>query len=196
MRAMLKDLAFKSGTVMSVIDDIFALFSRYGDRGYGENLSLESHMLQAAAHVEALGGAAPLVAAALLHDIGYFLTPGSEESIAEGRDIEHEALGAAWLSRAFGEQVTAPIALHVEAKRYLCAVEPDYFAKLSDASRASLALQGGAMTPAEADAFRRQPGFEAALSLRRADDLGKDQLSSPPPLAQYRGLLSGLLRPR
>ena len=53
----------------------------------------------------------------------------------------------------FGPDVTAPIALHVEAKRYLCAVEPDYFDRLSEASRLSLATQGGAMTAAEAAAF-------------------------------------------
>jgi gamma-butyrobetaine dioxygenase len=129
-----------------------------------------------------------------LHDIGYFLIPGSETSIGEGRNIKHEALGAAWLSRAFGEEITAPIALHVEAKRYLCAVEPDYFGKLSHASRLSLETQGGIMRKDEAAAFARQPGFEAALILRRCDDGGKDLSMHTPNLEHFRGLLTAALR--
>lgn len=179
---------------MAEIDDIFALFARFGSSGYGENLSLESHMLQTAAHARSLGAAEPVVAAALLHDIGYFLHPGSETSIEDGRDIEHESLGAAWLSQMFGADVTAPIALHVEAKRYLCAVEPDYFETLSDASRASLMLQGGAMSENEAAAFRQHPAFEQAILLRRADDLGKDLSAEPQPLEHYRALLTKLSR--
>ncbi|MBC7951607.1 MAG: hypothetical protein H7Z12_07255, partial [Rhodospirillaceae bacterium] len=33
--------------------------------------------------------------------------------------------------------------LHVDAKRYLCATRPGYFAALSEDSKRSLALQGG-----------------------------------------------------
>ena len=178
----------------AVIDEIFALFARFGGRSYGEKLSLEDHMLQTASHAALLGAQDSVVAAALLHDIGYFLHPDSETSIADGRDIGHETLGAAWLSQFFGGELTAPVALHVEAKRYLCKVEPDYFDKLSDASRASLMLQGGAMTESEATAFRQRPAFEAALLLRRADDLGKNVGTRTLPLEHYRGLLTKFVR--
>ncbi len=151
-------------------------------------------MLQSAAWARAQGAPDPLVAAALLHDIGYFLEPQSEDSIAEGRDFEHEALGAAWLSRAFGEDVTVPIALHVQAKRYLCAVEPGYYERLSDASKRSLALQGGVMGTDQAERFAQGAAFEAALFLRRCDDRGKDAAFDPAPLEHYRDLLERCLR--
>ena len=110
------------------------------------------------------------------------------------RDLEHEALGAAWLSRLFDERVTAPIALHVAAKRYLCAAEPGYFDALSDASRASLILQGGPMTAEEAAAFVRTTAFEDAILLRRCDDDGKEVAMRTAPLDDYRDLVRALLR--
>jgi len=180
--------------VTAIIDEIFGLFARFGSGQYGEDLSLERHMLQTAAMARSLGAPRPVVAAALLHDIGYFFYPGSEAALKEGRDFEHEALGAAWLSRAFGEDVTAPIALHVQAKRYLCAVEPGYFAQLSDASRLSLVAQGGVMSDGEASAFVRASGFEAALLLRRCDDRGKDVSMKTQTVEDYCEILSASLR--
>ena len=38
----------------------------------------------------------------------------------------HEATGARYLAALFGPAVTGPIALHVRAKRYRCAVDPPY----------------------------------------------------------------------
>ena len=52
---------------------------------------------------------------------------------------------------------SAPIKLHVDAKRYLCATRAGYFDALSTDSKRSLALQGGVFTPAEAAAFIAQP---------------------------------------
>ena len=151
-------------------------------------------MIQSAVLAQRAGAPGALVAAALLHDIGYFLHSESHNSIAEGRNIEHEALGAAWLSQAFGEEVTAPVALHVEAKRYLCTVNASYHARLSEASKLSLTAQGGPMKPAEVLAFEREPAFEAALALRHWDDLGKDMSLVSPPLESFRDLLTKLVR--
>jgi gamma-butyrobetaine dioxygenase len=178
---------------MSRIDEIFALFERLGSRSYGEDLSLGEHMLQAAAWAKRQGAPAPLIAAALLHDVGHFLHPDGESPGGAARDIEHPALGAAWLSQAFGEDVTAPIALHVEAKRYLCSVEPDYFAGLSGASRVSLAAQGGPMTGPEARAFASRPHAGDAVRLRRWDDLGKDPALELGEIGAYRDLLQSTL---
>jgi gamma-butyrobetaine dioxygenase len=151
-------------------------------------------MLQSALAAQSMGAPRDVIAAALLHDVGYFLSPESAALVDGGRNTEHEALGAAWLSRHFDEGVTAPIALHVEAKRYLCAVEPDYHAQLSDASRRSLAVQGGVMSKAEVSAFSMNPAFGPAILLRRCDDRGKVPTLRPPPLASFRGLLTDLLR--
>ena len=178
----------------AIVDDIFALFARHGAEGYGEELSLEQHMLQSAALAESLGAPAPVVAAALLHDIGYFLHAAAGATAEPGQDFAHEALGAAWLSQAFDAEVTAPVALHVEAKRYLCAVEPGYLDRLSEASKISLAVQGGVMNDAEAAAFRAHPAFETALLLRRCDDQGKDASLPVRALERYRELLEACVR--
>jgi gamma-butyrobetaine dioxygenase len=177
-----------------IVDEIFDLFARFGSGFYGENVSLERHMLQTALMAQSLGAPQNVVVAALLHDIGYFLQPDSETSIEEARNIEHEALGAAWLSRAFDLDVTAPIALHVQAKRYLCAVEPDYFEHLSEASRLSLAVQGGVMSEIEVVAFAKDTAFEGALLLRRCDDRGKDVAMQSQSIERFRGLLTAALR--
>ena len=153
-------------------------------------------MLQSATMAESLGAPEKIVVAALLHDIGHFLPAAGEVSVHKGRDIEHAGLGAAWLSRAFDEDVTAPIALHVRAKRYLCAVEPGYFEQLSDASRLSLAVQGGVMSVDETEAFAKEPAFEAALIVRRCDDRGKEVSTQTQDLESYRGLLTASLRQR
>jgi gamma-butyrobetaine dioxygenase len=150
-------------------------------------------MLQAAAWAKRQGAPAPLIAAALLHDVGHFLHPDGESPGGAARDIEHPALGAAWLSQAFGEDVTAPIALHVEAKRYLCAIEPDYYDHLSEASRRSLALQGGVMSNGEIALFAKHPAFAAALTVRRCDDHGKDVNARTKGLGDFRDLLAASL---
>jgi phosphonate degradation associated HDIG domain protein len=178
----------------AVIAEIFELFARYGSSGYGEDLSLERHMLQSAAMAQSQGAADQVVVAALLHDIGYFLHADTGAVIDAGQDFAHEALGAAWLSQAFDEAVTAPIALHVEAKRYLCAVEPGYLGQLSAASRISLSVQGGVMSQTEVAAFSANPAFETALLLRRCDDHGKDAALDVRPLEHYRALLTATAR--
>jgi predicted HD phosphohydrolase len=178
--------------VTAIIDEIFELFARFGSDGYGEDLSLERHMLQSAALARAMGAADSVVVAALLHDIGYFLH--SDAAATGDSGAEHEALGALWLSRAFPEAVTAPVAMHVDAKRYLCAVEPDYYDGLSQASRLSLVVQGGVMTADQAAAFAARPAFEAAIILRRCDDRGKDTQLGSRTLEDYRGLLAACLR--
>jgi gamma-butyrobetaine dioxygenase len=175
-------------------DRIVALFERHGRERYGEDISVQDHMLQSATLARSMGAPPSLVVAALLHDIGYLLyAEGVASGLANGAGA-HEVAAAEWLAEGFDELVTAPIALHVEAKRYLCAVEPDYFDKLSDASRLSLVAQGGVMSKEEAAAFASRPGFEDALLLRRCDDLGKDPSARTPDLESFRELLTALLR--
>ena len=43
---------------------------------------------------------------------------------------------------------SAMVRMHVAAKRYLASMEPGYFDTLSEASKLSLRLQGGPMSPA------------------------------------------------
>ena len=91
--------------------------------------------------------------------------------------------GSAWLAGLFPPAVTAPIALHVRAKRYLCAVDPSYLAVLSPGSVASLERQGGPLSADEVAAFEANPGWEDAVALRRWDDQAKvPDLPVPPPV--------------
>ncbi len=174
------------------LDDILAAFDRQGDRLYGEEVSQREHALQAARHAAQDGASESLIAAALLHDYGHLLEPeGAQEPEADAR---HEALGAALLKTLFGPEVTGPIALHVAAKRYLCATEPGYHDGLSEASRHSLILQGGPFSGSEAARFAARPHAAEAIRLRRYDDLAKVVGAVTPELAAYIPLLSRLTR--
>ena len=57
---------------MTAVETIGELFAGPGARDYlGEPVTIGEHLLQAAALAEAAGADSPLVAAALLHDIGH-----------------------------------------------------------------------------------------------------------------------------
>ena len=159
---------------------IAALLEEKGSRRYGlAAVSQLQHALQAALLAEQTGGDAALVTAALLHDIGHMVHGLGEDPAADGVDDRHEELGRAYLAALFGPAVTEPVRLHVAAKRYLCATEPDYFAKLSPDSVRSLALQGGPMSAEEVAAFRALPHSEAAVRLRRFDEGGEGRRTCP-----------------
>ncbi len=134
--------------------------------------------------------------AALLHDIGHLLK-GQEEGLADrGLDGHHEEAGRAWLAAHFGSEVTEPIYLHVAAKRYLCAVDADYLAALSPASRVSLSLQGGPMGDNERTKFESNAFFRDAIRLRRWDDTAKIPGLKVPGLDHYHDLLEAAVKAR
>ncbi len=173
---------------------IGALFASEGAAAYlGEPVTQAGHMLQAAALAERGGAARPLVAAALLHDVGHFTGTVSGQDLMRGTDNRHGDQGAAWLARWFGPAVTEPVRLHVAAKRYLCATEPGYFALLSEASRYTLSVQGGPMLGEELAAFQREPYAADACRVRRWDDLAKDPAVQPPPFSHFASLLRELV---
>ncbi len=176
------------------IDEVLALYQRFGGDRYDEELSQIDHALQTAALASAEGADAPLVAAALLHDVGHLLAlaagavaPGAGGAVDE--DLRHEAVGARYLARILPPATTGPIALHVRAKRYLCATDADALGRLSAGSASSLARQGGPLSPDEVVAFERTVGFDAAVALRRWDDLGKIEDIDVAPIDAYLVLL-------
>jgi [1-hydroxy-2-(trimethylamino)ethyl]phosphonate dioxygenase len=173
---------------MSVLDDIADLFARYGGESYGEGVTQLEHALQTAALAAVAGADDALVVAALLHDVGHFLQP-TDDSFGYHK---HDRSGGDWLARRFGPAVSEPVRLHVAAKRYLCATERDYFAKLSPASVHSLGKQGGPMSAAEIAAFAALPHAAAAVRLRRWDDGGKVDGLYVPDLATYRERITPL----
>jgi phosphonate degradation associated HDIG domain protein len=174
----------------TVVDQILELFARQGQSAYlGEAVSQTEHALQAAYLAEQQGAPATLIAAALLHDIGHLLDTRSEDPATMTEDLAHETLAERWLQLHFPPAVTRPVALHVPAKRYLCATDPAYLRQLSPTSVASLRLQGGPMTPEEVATFRADPYAEDALRLRRWDEQAKVPQLPTPDLEHFRPVL-------
>lgn len=168
------------------IADLEKLFADFGDLAYsGEPVNQVEHALQGAKLAEDEGAGDALVTAALLHDLGHLLNRQGETPTARGIDDQHQYYAIPFLRGLFGPEVIEPIRLHVEAKRALCALEPEYYANLSEDSRRSLALQGGIHSAAEAQAFLERPHAREALRLRRWDDAAKVAGAATPPLAHF-----------
>ena len=175
---------------MQVADRIMEIFRTKGGAAYfGEPVSQLEHALQAACHAEHAEAPSWLVVAALLHDIGHLLHDMPEHVADLGIDARHEDIGHAWLAQHFGPEVAAPVRMHVDAKRYLCAADPDYLRLLSPASVQSLQLQGGAFSEAEARAFEQQAFWREAVRLRRWDDMAKVPGLRVPGLEHYRAMI-------
>jgi 2-amino-1-hydroxyethylphosphonate dioxygenase (glycine-forming) len=162
--------------VAALVDEIFELYSSFGSSDYiGEPVSQIEHMCQAAELARAEGHDDEVVLAAFFHDIGHLCEHVMPVQLMDGLGVmDHEGVGERFLlERGFSERLTRLVRSHVEAKRYLTARDIEYFQRLSDASRQTLALQGGRMTPEEADAFEQSPDFPLYIRMRIWDDMAK-----------------------
>jgi predicted HD phosphohydrolase len=122
--------------------------------------------------------------AGLVHDVGHQF----------GLDDRHGELGGDLVRPLLGERVAALVEAHVPAKRYLVATDARYAERLSSLSAATLAVQGGPLTHADASAFRAESWFEDAIELRRADDSGKVPGRQVPGLERWLEPLAELAR--
>jgi phosphonate degradation associated HDIG domain protein len=152
------------------------------------------HALQTAHSAECAGADAALITAALLHDLGHLLNDQGETPTARGIDDVHQYAALPFLRPLFGDDVLEPIRLHVDAKRYLCAIEPVYYDGLSADSKRSLALQGGTYDAPAAAAFAVQPGALRAVALRRWDDAAKTAGLATPALAHFASIMEAAAR--
>lgn len=171
---------------------IIELYQSYGDAQYsGEPVSQTQHMIQCAMAARSAGAGKELELAAFLHDIGHLcehLMP--VEHMDEWGVVHHEGLGASWLkSMGFSDRLVQLVASHVDAKRYLTYRNPEYFFRLSDASKSTLAFQGGPMTAREAAAFEADPLFDDYILLRRCDEAAKVPDANGFPLQYYHELI-------
>ena len=156
------------------IDTIFGLYTINGSDEYvGEPVNILQHSLQAAQMAENEGFEEDVVLAAFFHDIGHFL-PNQNEMNGLG-NISHEVVGANFLYKnGFSNKIASLVRNHVEAKRYLTYKYPDYYEKLSDASKQTLTFQGGSMSETEAETFEKLPLFKLFLKMRKWDDKAKE----------------------
>lgn len=175
--------------------EILQLFHERGASQYGrESVAQQEHALQAAHFAELSRARAALVVAALLHDVGHLLHALPDDAPEHGIDDVHEEVAGRWLEQRFGPEVVEPVRLHVAAKRYLVATDPDYLRQLSPPSILSLSLQGGAMSPGEVKAFQSHPHYAAAVALRRWDDAAKIPRLVTPPIDHFARYINDILQ--
>ncbi|WP_428492081.1 phosphonate degradation HD-domain oxygenase [Rhodopila sp.] len=174
---------------------ITELLTLKADGMYGLSaVNQRQHALQAAHLAEHTGCPDSLIVASLLHDIGHLVHDLGHNPAEAGIDDHHEQRGHQFLTAWFGPEVTEPVRLHVAAKRYLCATEADYFAKLSKDSVVSLSLQGGPMSAKEVAAFNALPQSADAVRLRRFDEQAKVENRETPPVQHFLPAVSRCLR--
>ena len=181
------------------VEDLFDMIANSGEADYiGENVTQLEHMCQAAEYAEAQGNDPELVLGALFHDIGHFCSEYGEESDMGGfGHISHDKVGADYLrDRGFSERIAGIVQNHVEAKRYLCVTKPGYFNKLSDASKKTLAFQGGPMSEEEVAQFESDPYYKDYVKMRAWDELAKVENKPLPDLERYKEMAKAHLRNR
>lgn len=120
-----------------------------------------------------------LQVAGLVHDVAHRVTT----------EAMHGVVGAEIVRPLLGDRVAALVKLHVDAKRYLVTVDPEYRSTLSAESVHTLALQGGDMNATERAAFEAEPDADDALVLRRADEAAKVDGRDVPGLDHWEAIL-------
>lgn len=172
-----------------IVDEIFILYEKYGNADYiGEPVSQLEHMCQAAQLAEWEGYDDEVVLAAFFHDIGHLCEHITPVLKMDGFGVvDHESLGGNYLrERGFSEKIARLVENHVQAKRYLTFKYPDYFQKLSSASKVTLEMQGGMMEESEAKMFERDDLYQLFVKLRQWDEAAKIEHKPLPPLDRYR----------
>lgn len=157
---------------------ILSIFHTYGDISYGERCTVNSHSIQSGLIAQAKGLDDELILAAFLHDIGHLypleLTDQAHERMGKYGMEAHDKWGEDYLlTLGFSARLIATVKNHVAAKRYLCHVDPTYHEELSEASKQTLAYQGGPMNAAEAHRFQEDPFFDDSIAIRKIDDEAK-----------------------
>jgi len=172
-----------------VVEEVFALYENYGAEDYiGEPVSQLEYMCQAAMLAEQEGYEEEIVLAAFFHDIGHLCEQVSTEQMMDGYGVQdHEDIGGDYLQkRGFSGKLAKLVQSHVAAKRYLTYKIPEYYQKLSPASRMTLQKQGGVMSEEEAAVFESDELCRLYIKLREWDDRAKEEGLALPSLEKYR----------
>ncbi len=181
------------------VEIIFGFYEKHGNEDYiGEPVSQLEHMCQSAQLAEGEGYDEEVILAAFFHDLGHLITQGpTTEMMGEFGVKRHEQLGADFLrSLGFSEKIAQLVENHVQAKRYLTFRYPDYYTKLSEASKQTLIYQGGPMKEEEALKFEKDPLFEVSLRMRTWDEEAKLTDLPLPSLTRYKEMALRALQQR
>jgi phosphonate degradation associated HDIG domain protein len=176
----------------AIANEIIGLYKEYGGSEYaGEKVTQLEHMVQTAWLAEQEGFEEEVILAAFLHDIGHICESGHKDNSMGGWGTkDHEEAGADFLrERGFSKRLARLVASHVEAKRYLTWKDPLYYEQLSEASKKTLAYQGGAMYTDEAIAFEEHPLFHLIIQMRHWDDVAKIEHLEVGDLEKYRDMI-------
>lgn len=146
---VLKDPQPQRQHAEAVVSELFNFIEAQGDADYiGEAVSQLQHSLQAAHLAEESHADEDTVLGALLHDIGRFIPDAdtmpaviAPNGVYVGREA-HEIVGEKYLrDLGFNEKICQLVGAHVIAKRYLTAVDKDYYHALSNSSKTTLKYQ-------------------------------------------------------
>jgi phosphonate degradation associated HDIG domain protein len=184
-------------TYKQTANEIMHLFKQFGDEDYdGEPVSQTSHMIQCAMEAMAKGEDEELILGAFLHDIGHLLKHVEQtEEMGNYGVVNHEGLGAEYLKeKGFSKRICAMVENHVNAKRYLVAVDETYQSKLSEASLQTLQWQGGPMHQSEIMIFEQHPFFEDIIKVRLWDEKAKEPGAVLLPLDHFKLLIKEHLK--
>ena len=177
---------------MKIIDKIISNFINNKTLYIGEKITISEHMIQSAMIAEKAKSPNSLICSCLLHDYGHFILENPDKLVSENLDGKHEDIGYEYLKKFFKKEVVVPIKYHVLAKRYL-ARDKKYFNSLSDASKTSLKLQGGALNTKESKEFEKKVFFKHSIKLRKFDEVAKKTNIKIKSIIDYKELLSSQL---
>ena len=177
---------------MQVVKKIISNFINSKSLYIGEKVTMSQHMIQTAMLAEKAKCNDDLVCSCLLHDYGHFILEDPDELVKLNVDGQHENIGYEYLKSFFKKEIVEPIKYHVLAKRYL-AREKNYFDLLSEASKTSLKLQGGALNQDESIKFEAQEYFKSSILLRKFDEAAKKTDVKMKSIHDYQKLLTSKL---
>jgi len=183
----------------AIADEIIQLFKAHGGSEYaGEKVTQLEHMYQAAELAKQEGFEEEVILAAFLHDIGHICEASTGDNEMDGFGIkDHEEVGAFFLKdRGFSQKLIRLVESHVEAKRYLTWKDPNYYARLSDASKKTLEYQGGRMEKDEAEAIEKYPLFDLIIKMRLWDEAAKIEHQPVSDLEDIRNMIIQHLQTR
>lgn len=175
---------------------VLELYEKYGQTDYiGEKITQTEHAIQCALVAKNEGYNDYVIIGALLHDIGHLI--GLQNNLEEMDSLgtsSHENIGYEFLKKYnFPTIICDLVKNHISAKRYLVSKHPEYYNKLSNASKQTLIYQGGSMTKEEMKEYELNPNFELYLKLREWDDKAKVENMELPNIREFENIIKKCL---